>query len=177
MVVEFYYVFGRYPADLSPYADQTNGRKQYPVVDLVICHGDFLKCRPRVCTQKQKREGFRHLRRHHDPGPENVCCTNPLCSDRRYYRNLMTLIAPRDISRDPRFTAVGDLTRIESEGLVVGYTFDFRTNDLKAEKVPNPRAGTEHQFTAYRLNTQAHKPVSMLSRAVILKTIKAMGEE
>ena len=39
---QIFYVFGRYPADLSPYAEQGNGRRQYPVVDLVLCHGDFL---------------------------------------------------------------------------------------------------------------------------------------
>lgn len=32
---QIFYVFGRYPADLSSYADQNNGRKRYPVVDLV----------------------------------------------------------------------------------------------------------------------------------------------
>ena len=36
-----FYVFGRYPADLKPY-EVGGGRRQYPVVDLVVCHGDFL---------------------------------------------------------------------------------------------------------------------------------------
>jgi hypothetical protein len=39
---QIFYVSGRYPADLSVYADRGNGHKQYPVVDLVMCHGDFL---------------------------------------------------------------------------------------------------------------------------------------
>lgn len=37
-----FYVFGRYPADLSECEDLGGGRRQYPVVDLVVCHGDFL---------------------------------------------------------------------------------------------------------------------------------------
>jgi hypothetical protein len=52
---------------------------------------------------------------------------------------LQTLIVPENFAPDPRFTVVGKLTRIESDTLVVGYMFDLRTNELKAEKVPNPR--------------------------------------
>ena len=61
--------------------------------------------------------------------------------------------------------------------LVVGYTFDLRTNELKAEKIPNPRAGTKHRFAACRLKSQAAKPVSMLSRTAILETATGMEEE
>jgi len=39
---QIFYVFGRYPADITPYATQNSGHKQYPVIDLVLCHGDFL---------------------------------------------------------------------------------------------------------------------------------------
>jgi hypothetical protein len=60
---------------------------------------------------------------------------------------------------------------------VVGYTFDLRTNQLNAERIPNPRAGTEHRFTAYRLKSQAPKPVSMLSRTAIIETVQAMEAE
>ena len=45
---------------------------------------------------------------------------------------------------------------------VVGYTFDLRKNELKAERIPNPSAGTEHRFVACRLTAQAPKPVSMV---------------
>lgn len=34
---------------------------------------------------------------------------------------------------------------------VVGYNFDLRTNELKAEREPNPKKGTQHRFVAYRL--------------------------
>ncbi|WP_281241315.1 hypothetical protein [Thiothrix caldifontis] len=37
----------------------------------------------------------------------------------------------------------------------------MRTNALTAERIPNPGAGTERKFIAYRLVTQASKPVSM----------------
>jgi len=90
---------------------------------------------------------------------------------------LMTLIVPESAGPDPRFEVVGKLTRVESDSLVVSYAFNLRTNELKAEKIPNPPAGTEHRFTAYRLKSQAPKPVSMLSRAAILQTVKEMEEE
>ena len=74
---------------------------------------------------------------------------------------MMTLIIPEGFGDDDRFQVVGRLTRIEADSLVVGYTFDLRTNELKAERVPNPRGGTEHRFVAYRLKAQAAKPVAM----------------
>jgi hypothetical protein len=63
-----------------------------------------------------------------------------------------------------RFQEVGRLVRVEAAELVVGYTFDLRTNVLAAERVPNPRAGAEHRFIAYRLRSQSAKPVSITSR-------------
>ena len=91
---------------------------------------------------------------------------------------LMTLIIPEGMEPDPRFKEVGKLTRVEAETLVVGYTFDLRTNELKAEKVPNPRAGTKHHFTAYRHQSQADKPVTMISRiAAVIEEIAEAEEE
>lgn len=173
---QIYYVFGRYPADLSLYADQGNGRKQYPVVDLVICHGDFLNADHEYVHKNKSVKGFGTY-------------GDIMIRDRKMYvaptpfaltegtTGMMTLIIPENIPPDSRFQEVGKLTRIESENLIVGYTFDLRTNNLKAEKVPNLRGGTEHRFIAYRLKSQALKPVSMLSRAAILETVKAMEEE
>ena len=62
-----------------------------------------------------------------------------------------------------RFRNVGQLVRVEATELVVGYKFDLRSNELSAEKFPNPTAGTEHRFIAYRLKSQTSKPVSMAS--------------
>ena len=80
---------------------------------------------------------------------------------------LMTLIVSAAMDPDPRFREVGRLTRVEAERLVVGYTFDLRTNQLKAERISNPKAGTEHYFVAYRLKSQADKPVSMVTRTAM----------
>jgi len=81
---------------------------------------------------------------------------------------LMTLIVPEGIQADLRFQEMGRLTRTEAESLVVGYTFDLRTNELKAERIPNPSAGTDHRFVAYRLASQPPKSVSMLGRLPVI---------
>jgi hypothetical protein len=173
---QIFYVFGRYPADLSGYTDQGNGRRQYPVVDLVICHGDFLNADHEYVHKNRSVKGFGTY-------------GDIMIRDRKMYvaptpfaltegtTGLMTLIVPSSFEADDRFAEVGKLIRIEAETLVVGYSFDLRTNELKADKIPNPRKGTEHHFTAYRLKTQAAKSVSMLSRAAILETVKEMEEE
>jgi hypothetical protein len=172
---QIFYVFGRYPADLSPYADQGNGRRQYPVVDLVVCHGDFLNADHQYVHENKNVKGFGTY-------------GDIMIRDRKMYvaptpfaltdgtTGLMTLIIPAHIDADPRFEVVGSLTRIEARTLVISYTFDLRTNALKAKEVPNPRAGTEHHFTAYRLKSQALKPVSMLARTAILEVVKEMEE-
>lgn len=173
---QVFYVFGRYPADLSPYADQGNGRRQYPVVDLVICHGDFLNADHEYIHKNRSVKGFGTY-------------GDIMIRDRKMYvaptpfaltegtTGLMTLIIPESIPPDSRFTEVGRLTRLEADSLVIGYTFDLKTNQLKAETIPNPLTGREHRFIAYRLNLQALKPVSMLPQADIGHAINAMEEE
>lgn len=163
---QIFYVFGRYPADLSKFVDQENGRKQYPVVDLVICHGDFLNADHNYVHKNRNVKGFGTY-------------GDIMIRDRKMYvaptpfaltegtTGLMTLILPASMQPDPRFQVVGELKRIEAETLVVGYNFDLRTNILEAERVPNPKAGTEHNFLAYRLQSQSGKVVSLLRHPVL----------
>ena len=72
-----------------------------------------------------------------------------------------TLILPAEFRTASRFRAVGKLVRRETEKLIVGYTFDLRTNTLKPESVDNPAAGKEHEFAAYRLKGSAAEEVAM----------------
>jgi hypothetical protein len=90
---------------------------------------------------------------------------------------LMTLILPADVEPDPRFKQVGTLTRVETEDIVIGYKFDLRTNDLSPECVPNPKAGLQHRFVAYRHNSQTDKPVTMSSDIATLTEEMAKAEE
>jgi hypothetical protein len=163
---QVFYVFGRYPADLAPYSQQANGRRQYPVVDLVICHGDFLNADHNYVHRNKNVKGFGTY-------------GDIMIRDRKMYvaptpfaltegtTGLMTLVVPEDTMSDPRFREVGRLNRIEADSLVVAYTFDLRTNELNDERVANPSAGTEHRFVAYRLADQAPKSVSMTGGAPI----------
>lgn len=173
---QIYYVFGRYPADLSTYQDLGNGRRQYPVVDLVMCHGDFLNADDSYVHKNKSVKGFGTY-------------GDIMIRDRKMYvaptpfaltegtTGLMTLIVPEGLAAPGRFQEVGRLARVETEELVVGYTFDLRTNELRAGCIPNPRAGTEHRFVAYRLGTQATKPVSMVARpAAIVDAAKDSDE-
>jgi hypothetical protein len=171
---QIFYVFGRYPADLSPYPALERGVRQYPVVDLVLCHGDFLNADHEYVHKNKSVKGFGTY-------------GDIMIRDRKMYvaptpfaltegtTGLMTLIVPESMKAGPHLKQVGKLTRVEAETLVVGYNFDLRTNELKAEKVPNPRAGTEHRFAAYRHQSQADKPVAMSSRvgAVIEEIARA----
>lgn len=163
---QIFYIFGRYPADLTQYAEQGNGRRQYPVVDLVVCHGDFLNADHHYVHKNKHVKGFGTY-------------GDIMIRDRKMYvaptpfaltegtTGLMTLILPESIGSDSRFQEVGRLTRVESETLVVGYHFDLQTNELKAERKPNPSAGLKHDFIAYRLVGQSGKVVTMLGNPAV----------
>lgn len=159
---QIFYVFGRYPADLTQFNNHENGQKRYPVVDLVMCHGDFLNVDHNYIHKNRSVKGFGTY-------------GDIMIRDRKMYvaptpfaltegtTGLITLILPENMECDPRYQAVGYLTRTEAASLVVGYSFDLRTNDLKEERISNPNTGIAHRFIAYRLITQTSKPVSMMS--------------
>lgn len=156
-----FYVFGRYPANLGDIPLNKEGKKEYPVIDLVICHGDFLNADHDYIHKNKNIKGFGTY-------------GDIMIRDRKMYvaptpfaitegtTGTITLIVPENLDADDRFKEVGRLTRIESDLIVVGYQFDLRTNEISSETVPNPNAGKEHKFTAYRLNSQTQKPVSMI---------------
>jgi hypothetical protein len=158
---QVFYVFGRYPADLSQYSTQIGGRRCYPLIDLVSCHGDFLNAERDYVHKNKSVKGFGSY-------------GDIMIRDRKMYvaptpfaltegtTELMTLILPEYMEIDERFQEVGQLIRIETSELVIGYKFDLRTNELSADKAPNPTAGTTHRFKAYRLTDQATKSVSMV---------------
>lgn len=172
---QIFYVFGRYPADLTPFADQGGGRRQYPVVDLVLCHGDFLNMDHNYVHKNKSVKGFGTY-------------GDIMIRDRKMYvaptpfalaegtTGLMTLIIPKGFGADYRFIKVGTLTRVEADSLVVGYDFDLRRNALTARRVPNPNAGTPHEFLALRLAAQSTKPVQMAGNAPAVEDAE-VGDE
>ena len=155
-----FYVFGRYPADLKPYSDAGGGGLQYPVVDLVICHGDFLNADHGYVHRNKSAKRFgtygdimiRDRKMYVAPTPFALTSGTT---------GLMTLIVPEGWNAPENFRGVGSLLRTEAAEFVVAYKFDLRTNELAVETVPNPHAATEHRFVAYRLKSQTDKPVTI----------------
>jgi hypothetical protein len=146
-----YYVFGRYP-DTS--------EMEYPVLDLVLCHGDFLNADHDYLHVNKSFKGFGSY-------------GDLLVRDRKMYVaptpfaladgtvGRATLITPDNFDDDQRLESVGDLVRTETSDLVVGYSFDLRTSTLTPELAPNPWAGVEHGFRAYRLKGVAVGAVTL----------------
>jgi hypothetical protein len=173
---QIFYVFGRYPKKITSYPKGADGRRQYPVIDLVICHGDFLNVDTDYVHENRHVKGFGSY-------------GDILIRDRKMYvvptpfslaagvTGLMTIIVPAEFRPDGRFRLVGELARTEAAEVVVSYDFNLETNKLTSRKLPNPKAGTVHQFAAYRLTDQAAKPVSMVSSAQVLKDLIEDADE
>ncbi|MGA3056703.1 MAG: hypothetical protein ABSE70_01505 [Candidatus Limnocylindrales bacterium] len=147
-----FYVFGRYPA--KPDGDR------YPVLDLVVCHGDFLNA---------ARE-YEHKNR-------SIKCFGSygdiMIRDRKMYvvptpfrlidgaAHHQTLVLPTDMEPGPGFIQVGRLVRTEAPEIIVSYSFDLRANTITPRTVPNPSAGKEHSFRAWRLQGSPTTAVSL----------------
>lgn len=149
-----YYVFGRYPK--KPDGDT------YPVLDLVVCHGDFLNADHEYVHENKSVKGFGSY-------------GDILIRDRKMYvvptpfrlvegvAHKQTLILPANVNPGKGLIRVGDLCRRETGELIVGYSFDLLTNNLLPKTVPNPGAGKEHIFVAWRVAGSSNDVVSMRS--------------
>lgn len=148
-----FYVFGRYPAE--PDGDS------FPVLDLVICHGDFLNADHEYVHKNKNVKGFGSY-------------GDIMIRDRKMYvaptpfglvsgvAHNQTLILPDGFPVTDEFRNVGTLVRKEADVWIVGYTFDLRTNTLRPETVSNSSAGREHTFHAWRLGKRLGEAVEML---------------
>ncbi len=142
-----FYVFGRYPKGAVG---------EYPLVDLVVCHGSFLNADNDYVHKNKSVKGFgsygdiaiRDRKMYVVPTPFAIASG---------LNAMRTLILPREYEVPEGFTKAGDLVRKEADRLVVAYKFDLTTNEIEGRTVENPNAGREHHFVAYRL---ASDPVS-----------------
>lgn len=160
-----YYVFGRYPA-------KTN-KREYAVIDLVVCHGDLLSAAHDYVHKNKSFRGFGSF------GDLQV-------RDRKMYvaptpfalangtGGHATLITPAVLD-DDRLTKVGSLARVEAEKLAVSYSFDLLRNTLTPEFSPNPSAGVRHEFNAYRLHGSPPGNVSLKDLTAVPSEI--IGED
>lgn len=144
---EIIYVFGRYPAE--PLHED-----EYPVYDLILCHGSFLNADTDYVHDNRSVRGFgsygdimiRDRKMYVTPTPFALT-TNTEAQ--------ITLILPEATAADNRVAARGELVRVETDSMVVGYHFDLQSNELSADVVSNPNAGRVHRFTAFRV---VHEP-------------------
>ena len=135
-----YYVFGRYP--------KTKARS-YPVLDLVICHGNFLN---RI-----------HAYVHENTSFPFGSYGDVKIRDRKMYIartpfslldgvvGEVTLILPEDQPVDGRMQEVGRCERVEAAAFPIRYSFDLQTARLTTDTMANPTAGNVHRFVAYRV--------------------------
>lgn len=149
-----YYVFGRYPK--NPDGDS------YPVLDLVLCHGDFLNADHEYVHENKSVKGFGSY-------------GDILIRDRKMYvvptpfrlvqglAHQQTLILPADVTTSRQFVMVGELCREETDKLIIGYRFNLQTNELEPQTIANPSAGRKHHFSAWRLKGSPKEPVTMRS--------------
>lgn len=149
-----FYVFGRYP-------QAADADREYPVIDLVICHGDFLNAHHEYVHKNRSVRGFgsygdimiRDRKMYVAPTPFAI--VDGLTGTR-------TLILPEGFELPQGFKVVGELARQEADHLIVGYEFDLTTNLIIAKTARNPKAGQEHHFIAYRMAGDSDKSVTIL---------------
>ena len=91
--------------------------------------------------------------------------------------HLRTLILPEGHEIDVDLVEVGTLTRREVDQVVVAYSFDLRTNEIATSRVPNPSAGREHVFIAYRVADDPRDPVTLRTRSQVLADMGANTTE
>ena len=152
-----YYVFGSYP---------TSKENTYPVLDLVICHGNFLNARHDYIHKNKSFRGFGSY-------------GDILVRDRKMYvaptpfglldgiDRQVTLILLANEAVDHRFRLVGKIERVETQRIVTKYTFDLQTNELTTAEGDNPTAGKIHKFRAYRLKDAPDIQVKMKKDPVL----------
>jgi len=160
---EIYYVFGRYPA-------KPDGN-EFPVLDLVICHGDFLNADHEYKHLNKNVKGFGSY-------------GDVMIRDRKMYvvptpfrlvegvAHQHTLIVPASVTVGKDFVRVGDLARIEADEAIVGYSFNLKTNELQPQKVKNPDGGKRHSFTAWRVRGSSTDAVTMRSIEAVKRDLE-----
>jgi len=140
---DIYYIFGRYPSKVDG--------NEYPVIDLVLFHGDFLNADHDYVHQNKHISGFgsygdimiRDRKMYVAPTPFAIT---------KGTAGLHTLILPSHVEVDySKLEICGELSRVEAEFAVVGYDANLVDNTLNEKRIKNPTAGNPHHFRAYRM--------------------------
>lgn len=163
-----YYVFGRYPK-------KPDGNS-YPVIDLIVCHGSFLNADSSYVHQNKSARGFGSYGDIMIRDRKMYVIPTPFAIAEGLAHNF-TLITPGEIELPKPFVIVGKLVRKETDTLLTSYSFDLTSNELTVNRIPNPQAGKEHHFSAWRLEHQGGDPVKMRNIDEIVAELENEEEE
>ncbi|MBY8576093.1 hypothetical protein [Lactiplantibacillus plantarum] len=148
-----YYVFGRYPKDTSEFSLNSNGNREYPVLDLMVVHGDFLNAQHGYIHKNKHIDGFGSYGDIMIRDRKMYVVPTPYFLTRGTY-GTATLIQPSTVTTSSNdFIKVGTFSRTENERQLSGYTFDLTSNEMTSQTVVNENSGIEHTFDAYVLRS------------------------
>jgi len=136
-----YYVFGRYPAKTR---DQ-----EYPVYDLVMCHGDFLNADHAYVHKNKNIKGFGSYGDMMIRDRKMYVAPTPFALTEGTARQV-TLITPTGFQATESLKSCGSIIRVESPKLIRGYHFDMVDHSLTPSFIDNPNAGNQHRFQVFR---------------------------
>jgi hypothetical protein len=149
---EIYYVFGRYPAKTKD--------KEYPVYDLVMCHGDFLNADHSYVHKNKNLKGFGSYGDIMIRDRKMYVAPTPYALTSGMERQV-TFICPNSFTAGDGLKPSGEFKRIESPHLIRGYSFDMLTHELTPTHIDNPAAGTEHPFKVFRASNSTGPVVAL----------------
>jgi len=147
-----FYIFGRYPE--KPDGDS------YPVMDLVLCHGDFLNATHEYIHKNKSVKGFGTY-------------GDIMIRDRKMYvvptpfglvsgvAHTQTLILPEEFHITHEYDHIGTIVRTEAQEIVVSYEFNLRDNTLTPQTIKNPSSGHKRVFNAWRIKGASRENVSL----------------
>ena len=75
-----------------------------------------------------------------------------------------TLILPAEVDVGTEMTCVGSVVRIEAANMIVGYSFNLKTNTIILQAIPNPSTGCTHHFRAWRVAGSPGEPVALVPK-------------
>ena len=163
-----YYVFGRYPKN-------PDGNK-YPVIDLIICPGSFLNADSSYNHKNKSAKGFGSYGDIMIRDRKMYVIPTPFSLAEGLAHNY-TLILPQENVLEKPFVCVGDLIRTECDRLLTSYHFNLVNNELSVTTDPNPNAGRQHWFRAWRLSHQGGDTVKMRTLKEIIADLENVSDE
>lgn len=154
---QVYYVFGRYPKDAGT---------SFPLLDLIICHGDFLNVTRDYVHKNKNVKAFGSYGDIMIRDRKMYVVPSPFALTDGTTRQ-QTLILPERAPAGDKLQPVGKLVRIECDQLVSGYHFNLLNNDLTPTYIANPHAGKKHAFVAYRVKGSPGPVVKLVKPSAI----------